>query len=277
MEDTLVLGYEPSFAQMLERLATKLLVPIDSRLTSLEARRNQLQIIREMRKCYLRNDERLKTLACALDDAVYCQKAIDVLREEMRVFPNDFFEDCWDEDSGNLMIQITPQGFGYMTYDDLEGWFEDVEYAEPWYSLSSFLLLLNYGETEAEIWQKCSEHFGWTGFEEPPGLAMGRGIDQVFLRRYLKRHDLDYLFPAAELAFFPPNNTFFNCSNEDPDSEFFPFLAGEINYLKREWNKAKKLVDLYEIAAERVEAAPGVLNMFAEGLSLSQQTDSGRR
>lgn len=258
----------PGFAQMVRTLRGLKLEEFRGRVESLDAKRKQIQLIREVKKSYLKNDERLKTLACVLLDDEYCGKVIKILSTDLPLW-NFGIDECWNEE-GDLFLQIDPQGLNYMSGDDVDEFFSDISGLTQENSLNAFLTLLNYDVlNNDEQWMECIEHFGWP-FEEPVGLSYMKPFDRVFLRRYLKKEKIEALYPAAELAFFAPANVFFDGCNEDPDTLFIPFEAGNINLLKKEWKKAQVILDKFEPAVTLVAKNPAVLRPFFEGMRMSQ-------
>lgn len=267
----LVLNFSPlvNFGQMVKDLRSHKMTPFNERIQDLQVKQKQLQVIMEAKKAGITKDQRLKTLECVFSDEEYCSKIIEILSDMMPLWEFGI-EESWTEE-GDFLLMIEPQGFNGQGFDEVYEMLSDIENTMPEYSLTAFLFLLNYDMTEDfEIWQSCIEHFGWP-FTEPVGLGPGGTFDQVFLKRYLKKQGFPELFPAAELAFFPKPNAFFEASNDDDDldSACFPFTAQHIKYLEGQWKAAKVVLDKYMAAVELVAKSPEVLAPFFEGLRQS--------
>lgn len=255
-----------NFGQMVKDLRARKMTPFNERVTDLSIKQKQIQVIMESKKAGITKDQRLKTLECVFSDEEYCSKIIEILSEMMPLWEFGI-EESWSEE-GDFLLMIAPQGFSSQGYDEVYEMLSDIENTTPEYSLTAFLFLLNYDMADYEIWQSCIEYFGWP-FTEPMGLGPGQTFDRVFLKRYLKKQGFPELFLAAELAFFPKYNVFFEANNEDVDSVCFPFTAQQIRYLEGQWKAAKVILDKYEEAVELVAKSPEVLALFFEGLRLS--------
>ncbi len=255
-----------NFGQMVKDLHSRRMEPFQERVTDLEVKQKQLQVIMESKKAGITNDERLKTLECVWSDEEYCSKIIEILEEMMPLWEMGI-EESWTEE-GDFLLMIEPQGLNCFSGDEAYEWVSDIRNCAPEFSLTAFLLLTNFGFAEEDIWQECIDYFDWP-FTEAVGFNYGHSFDMVFLKQYLKKQGLQQLYPAAELAFTPKSNAFFDATNEDVDSLCYPFTAKNIRYLQGQWKIAKVITDKYEAACELVSKSPEILKPFFEGLRLS--------
>ena len=264
----LVLNNTPlvDFGRMVKDLRGYKMASFVERAENLKVKQRQMQVIMETKRSTIGKDERLKTLQCVFSDEEYCAKVIEILEEMMPLWEMGI-EESWS-DTGEFLILIEPQGLNCFSGDEAYEWVSDIRNCSPDSSLTAFLILLNFGFEEEEIWQECIEYFGWP-FTEAVGFNFGQTFDMVFLKRYLKKNGLQPLYPAAELAFKPITNAFFDGNNEDVDSVSFSFSAENIEYLLDEWQDAKVITDQYEAACEWVSKSPEILKPFFEGLRLS--------
>lgn len=245
--------------------------PISAVMDNLNAKRSQIKIIMAARKAGLGKDARLKTLQCVFDDGAYCGTVIDILSEELPLMNNDM-EDCWD-DEGNYVLAINPDSYSTWTFDEASDRLSEVGDMMPWFSLTAFLLLMNWGiESDLpDFWKNASSHFNWP-FTEPISLEYSIPIDEKYLKQYLKKRDLSPLFEAVHQAWFPPNNVFFYCNMEDADSVYFKFTVENLKLLRRDWKKAKPLLEQFDIASNMVVEDPGLLRILVDGLLESQMS-----
>jgi hypothetical protein len=264
----LVLNNSPlvDFGRMVKDLRGYKMAPFQERASDLKVKQKQLQVIMETKRSTIGKDERLKTLQCVFSDEEYCAKVIEILEEMMPLWEMGI-EESWSEE-GDFLIMIEPQGLNCFNGDEAYECVSDIRNCSPDFSLTAFLLLLNFGFDEEEIWQECIEYFGWP-FTEAVGFNFGQTFDMAFLKRYLKKNGLQPLYAAAELAFKPKSNAFLDANNEDPDSVYYPFSAENIEYLLGQWKIAGAIMEKYEAACELVKGSPEILAPFFEGLRLS--------
>lgn len=262
---------DKSFSLVAHLMRSMRVQPISAIIDNLNAKRSQAKIIMVARKSGLGNDERLKNLQCLFDDGVFCENVIEILSEELPLMNLDM-EDCWD-DEGNYILAINPDSYSTWTFDDANDRLSEVGDLMPWFSLTAFLLLMNWGIDSdlPEFWKNAISHFNWP-FTEPVSLEYSISIDEKFLKRYLNKRDLSPLYKAVEQAWFPPDNVFLNCNMEDPDSVYFEFSERNLKLLRRDWKKAKPYLEQFDIASEMVEDDPSLLSILVDGIRESQMS-----
>ncbi len=260
---------DKSFSLVAHQLRSMRVQPIGAVMDNLNAKRSQIKIITTARRAGLGKDQRLKTLECIFNDGAYCEKVIEILSEELPLMNLDM-EDCWD-DEGNYILAINPDSYSTWTFDDANDRLSDVGDMMPWFSLTAFLLLMNWGIDSdlPEFWKNAIAHFNWP-FDGPISLEYSIPIDEKYLKRYLAKRDLTPLYKAIQQAWFPPDNVFLYCNMEDPDSVYYEFTVDNLKLLRRDWKKAKPYLEQYDIASLMVEEDPGKLRILVDGLRESQ-------
>lgn len=271
----LVLDATINYQLAAEKLRSMRLKTFHEIREDLNARRSQIKIIRGARESGLCEDDRLKTLSCVFDDGAYCGEVIDILSEEMPLMNNEM-EESWDED-GDFVLAIAPESFAAWTFDEANDRLDDIENTGQEFSLSAFLLLMNWpvDEDVPGYWARCVDHFGWP-MVEPLSLEYGTAINEKFLKRRLVKLGLEDLYYAVAQAWFPPGNVFLNANYEESESMYFEFTGENIDLLRADWKEAKPYFINFTMASTMVANDPGILATLAEVIEESQHRPKRR-
>lgn len=225
----------------------------------------KMQIISTAKKCGLaKTHPQLHTLLCQFSADQYCEKVYEILAEEIPVL-DDYYGVC--EDGKVPFLQPIPLGLNGWLDDDVSSLMYSPEDCSRDESLENFLVFTLAADYAVEdSWSKAIVHFGWP-FDRP--VVVQNGNKKVVHKRdksarkawwYLKEHCAEDLYCALQIAYFPPDNYWFNIIADDDNS--IEFTAENFKMLKAEWKKARPLFEDYQAACEKIAADPSLLTVL---------------
>jgi hypothetical protein len=121
------------------------------------------------------------------------------------------------------------------------------------------LFLICIANDELDGYSQMREYFRWP-WDSIPGTIDVNLVDWGKVRRRMKAHHLDDFFASMQVMYDLPHNIFFNFQcDEGYMDDPIELNVENINFLRKEWKRAKPLVDACDIAGRKAFANPLIL------------------
>lgn len=251
----LATGQDFSFVVLKQSLAGKRMTKFDHRFDDLTIYKNQIEIVRLVRKFKLQDHPDLNTLVCQLDPNAYCRKAVELLLADIP------YEEVEDE----LYVVPELQGLNGVMEDDID---EILNTERPYRdsSLFNFMLFLLEPDYVEDNFAVHRDFYKWPmkTLPEFPDENFWK-VDHDAAKQYLVDVGCEEMCGAVDFFFGETYTLFFDLTPED-EGLYMPVNEETILKLREDWELTRPVMDAFKQAEEAVDRDPQLIGAFYNSL-----------